>query len=208
MKLLKDSRESFLKAAYENFTTFQSSEMLINLLIGSKACNSVLELWYEMLSQEDVNRINHIVLNLYMRTCNKSIQITWRMDLEYGIGHVDYEGKKECIASKNSRKQVFKESSRRSVPVEISTSTALVSCDGLGGYDWSDQAEEGPNYALIAFSSSSPDLKVSNDSFCSKSCLKTIESLKSQNDQLLKDFKNFGLMVLGYKTGLKSVEKN
>ncbi|GJW24036.1 hypothetical protein Tco_0037847 [Tanacetum coccineum] len=34
---------------------------------------------------------------------------------------------------------------------------ALVSCDGLGGYDWSDQAEEGPNYALMTFSSSSPD---------------------------------------------------
>ncbi|GJT43825.1 hypothetical protein Tco_0952540 [Tanacetum coccineum] len=44
-----------------------------------------------------------------------------------------------------------KESSRRSVPVEISTSTALVSCHGLGGYDWSDQAEEGPNYALMAY---------------------------------------------------------
>ncbi|GJU55796.1 hypothetical protein Tco_1229510 [Tanacetum coccineum] len=45
------------------------------------------------------------------------------------------------------------ESSRRSVPVETSTSIALVSCDGLGGYEWSDQAEEGPNYALMAFSS-------------------------------------------------------
>ncbi|GKE24930.1 hypothetical protein Tco_1436442 [Tanacetum coccineum] len=31
-----------------------------------------------------------------------------------------------------------KEVSRRSVPVEISTSTALVLCDGLGGYYWSD----------------------------------------------------------------------
>ncbi|GKF27894.1 hypothetical protein Tco_0094236 [Tanacetum coccineum] len=31
-----------------------------------------------------------------------------------------------------------KESSRRSVPIETTTSTALVSCDGLGGYDWSD----------------------------------------------------------------------
>ncbi|GKD68470.1 putative ribonuclease H-like domain-containing protein [Tanacetum coccineum] len=100
-----------------------------------------------------------------------------------------------------------KESSRRSVPVETSTSTALVSCDGLGGYDWSDQAEEGPNYALMAFSSSSPDSEVSNDSICSKSCLKTIESLKSQNDQLLKDLKKSELMVLGYKTGLESVEE-
>ncbi|GJU22019.1 retrovirus-related pol polyprotein from transposon TNT 1-94 [Tanacetum coccineum] len=34
---------------------------------------------------------------------------------------------------------------------------ALVSCDGLGGYDWSDQANEGPNYALVAFSSSNSD---------------------------------------------------
>ncbi|GKB07347.1 hypothetical protein Tco_0835631 [Tanacetum coccineum] len=33
-----------------------------------------------------------------------------------------------------------KERSRRSVLVETSTSTALVSCDGFGGYDWSDQA--------------------------------------------------------------------
>ncbi|GJT27289.1 hypothetical protein Tco_0907564 [Tanacetum coccineum] len=83
----------------------------------------------------------------------------------------------------------------------------LVSCDGLGGYDWSDQAKKGPNYALMAFSSSSPDSEGSNDSICLKSCLKTIESLKSQNDQLLKDLKKSELIVLGYKTGLKSVEE-
>ncbi|GKA26076.1 hypothetical protein Tco_0712185 [Tanacetum coccineum] len=56
-----------------------------------------------------------------------------------------------------------KGSSRRSVLVEISTSTALVSCVGLGGYDWSDQVEEGPNYALMAFSSSNSDSKISNE---------------------------------------------
>nr|GEU28947.1 retrovirus-related Pol polyprotein from transposon TNT 1-94 [Tanacetum cinerariifolium] len=53
-----------------------------------------------------------------------------------------------------------KKSSRRSVPVETTNSTALVSCDGLGGYDWSDQAEERPNYALMALSSSSSDSKM------------------------------------------------
>ncbi|GJY78253.1 ribonuclease H-like domain-containing protein [Tanacetum coccineum] len=83
---------------------------------------------------------------------------------------------RECRAPRNQDNK-NKESSRRSVPMEISTSTALVSCDGLGGYDWSDQAEEGPNYALMAFSSLSPD------------------SEKSE------------LMVLGYKTGLESVEE-
>nr|GEU41593.1 hypothetical protein [Tanacetum cinerariifolium] len=72
-----------------------------------------------------------------------------------------------------------KESSRRSVPVKTSTSTALMLCDGLGGYDWSDHAEEGPNYVLMAFSSLSSDLKVSNDSICLKFCLETVEFLKS-----------------------------
>ncbi|GJY58850.1 hypothetical protein Tco_0458742 [Tanacetum coccineum] len=67
-----------------------------------------------------------------------------------------------------------------------------------------DQVEEGPNYALMAFSS---DSEVSNDSICSKSCLEIVELLKSQNDQLLKDLKKFELMVLGYKTGLESVEE-
>ncbi|GKB01618.1 uncharacterized mitochondrial protein-like protein [Tanacetum coccineum] len=56
-----------------------------------------------------------------------------------------------------------KESSRRSVPMETSTSTALVSCDGLSRYDWSDQAEEGPNYALMAYSSSSSDSEFVNE---------------------------------------------
>ncbi|GJZ66709.1 hypothetical protein Tco_0623405 [Tanacetum coccineum] len=47
-----------------------------------------------------------------------------------------------------------KEPTRRIVPVEETTSNALVSqCDGFG-YDWSDQAEEGlTNFALMAYSS-------------------------------------------------------
>ncbi|GJY89394.1 hypothetical protein Tco_0504590 [Tanacetum coccineum] len=100
-----------------------------------------------------------------------------------------------------------KEISRRSVPVETTTSTALVSCDGLSGYDKSDQAEEEPNYALMAYSSSSSDSGVSNDSNCSKSCMETVKLLKSQNDQLLRDLEKSSLMVLGYKTCLESVEE-
>ncbi|GJT78009.1 ribonuclease H-like domain-containing protein [Tanacetum coccineum] len=113
---------------------------------------------------------------------------------------------KECRASRNQDNK-NKESSRRSVPMETSNSTALVSRDGLDGHDWSDQANERPNYALMAFSSSSPDSEVSNDSICLKSCLETVELLKSQNDQLLKDLKKSELKVLGYKTGLESVEE-
>nr|GFC48979.1 hypothetical protein [Tanacetum cinerariifolium] len=45
---------------------------------------------------------------------------------------------------------------RKTVPLETPNSSALVSCDGLGDYDWSDQTKEGPtNYALMAYSTSS-----------------------------------------------------
>nr|GEW04666.1 ribonuclease H-like domain-containing protein [Tanacetum cinerariifolium] len=111
---------------------------------------------------------------------------------------------RECRALRNQDNK-NKESSRRSVPMETYAFTALVSCDGLGGYEKSDQAEEGPNYALMAFSSSCSNSEVSNVSTCLKSCLETVEVLKSQNDQLLKYLKKSKLMVLGYKIGLKSV---
>ncbi|GKA93700.1 ribonuclease H-like domain-containing protein [Tanacetum coccineum] len=114
---------------------------------------------------------------------------------------------RECRALRNQDNR-NRESSRRSVPIETTTSNALISCDGLGGYDWSDQAEEGPtNYALMAYSSSSSDSEVSNDSTCSKSCLETVEVLKSQYEQLLKRFEKSELMVVAYKTGLQSVEE-
>nr|GEZ05254.1 ribonuclease H-like domain-containing protein [Tanacetum cinerariifolium] len=44
---------------------------------------------------------------------------------------------RECKALRNQDNK-HKESSRKSVPVETSASIALVSCDGLVGYDWSD----------------------------------------------------------------------
>ncbi|GKB80983.1 hypothetical protein Tco_0947878, partial [Tanacetum coccineum] len=44
-----------------------------------------------------------------------------------------------------------RKSSKRIVPVETSTSTALVSCDGLGGYDWSNQAEKGRIFCTHGF---------------------------------------------------------
>nr|GEU62263.1 retrovirus-related Pol polyprotein from transposon TNT 1-94 [Tanacetum cinerariifolium] len=48
-----------------------------------------------------------------------------------------------CRAPRN-QDTYHKKSTRRNVLVETPASTALVSCDGLGEYDWSDQAKEGP----------------------------------------------------------------
>nr|GEW68041.1 hypothetical protein [Tanacetum cinerariifolium] len=117
------------------------------------------------------------------------------MDLRWQMAILTIRAIRECRAPRNQDNK-YKESLGRSVRVETPASIALVSCDGLGGYDWSDQAEEGPNYALMAFSSSSSDSKVSNDSICLKSCRETVKLLKSQNKQLLKDLKKYELMVL------------
>nr|GEX23808.1 hypothetical protein [Tanacetum cinerariifolium] len=48
---------------------------------------------------------------------------------------------RECRAPK-SQDTKHKESTRRNVHVETHASVALVSCYGIGGYDWSDQAED------------------------------------------------------------------
>ncbi|GJW70944.1 ribonuclease H-like domain-containing protein [Tanacetum coccineum] len=102
--------------------------------------------------------------------------------------------------------ETIREITRRVVPVETTTSNALVSCDG-SGYDWSDQAEEGPtNFALMAYSSTSSNSEVSTDSNCSSSCLENVKILKEQNEQLLKDLRTSKLNVIAYKTGLESVE--
>ncbi|GJV16363.1 hypothetical protein Tco_1361686 [Tanacetum coccineum] len=99
-----------------------------------------------------------------------------------------------------------KENTRRVVPLETATSNALVPYDG-SGYDWSDQAEEGPtNFALMAYSSISSNSEVSTNSNCSSSCLENVKILKEQNEQLLKDLRTSKLNAIAYKTGLESVE--
>ncbi|GKF09947.1 putative ribonuclease H-like domain-containing protein, partial [Tanacetum coccineum] len=58
---------------------------------------------------------------------------------------------RECRAS---RENSYREPVRRNVIVETKETKALVAQDRLG-YDWSDQAEEGPtNFALMAYTSS------------------------------------------------------
>ncbi|GKB50496.1 putative ribonuclease H-like domain-containing protein [Tanacetum coccineum] len=116
---------------------------------------------------------------------------------------------RECRAPKH-QDNINREITKRTMSVEETTLNALVSkCDGFG-YDWSDQAEEGPtNFALMAYtssgslSSSNSDIKVST---CSKACLKSYETLKEHYDNLTKDFNKSQLNVGAYKAGLESVE--
>ncbi|GJT57370.1 ribonuclease H-like domain-containing protein [Tanacetum coccineum] len=110
---------------------------------------------------------------------------------------------RECRALRNQENR-NRENTRRVMPVD---SNALISCDGLGDYDWSDQAEEGlTNFALMAYSSTNSNSEVSTDSNCSSFSLENVKILKEQNEQLLKDLRTSKINVITYKTGLESVE--
>nr|GEW86433.1 DNA-directed DNA polymerase [Tanacetum cinerariifolium] len=98
---------------------------------------------------------------------------------------------RECRSPKDTRRTVAAEPQRRHVPVETSTSNALVSqCDGIGSYDWSYQAEEEPaNFALMAISSSSAsDNEVQS---CSKACSKAYDQFHSQYDKLTVEYRKY-----------------
>ncbi|GJT00028.1 ribonuclease H-like domain-containing protein [Tanacetum coccineum] len=116
---------------------------------------------------------------------------------------------RECRAPR-SQDNRNRESTKRTVPVETTNSNALVSqCDRFG-YDWSDQAEEGPNnFALMAYSStgsSSSKSEVSSDSDCSSSYVENVKKLKEQNELLIKELRNAKNHAISYKRGLESVE--
>nr|GEU50658.1 hypothetical protein [Tanacetum cinerariifolium] len=174
----KKTQRNLLKQQYENFTA-PSSKIL------DQTFNRLQKLLKFKHTKHGNETIGFDKSNVECYNCQKR-------------GHFA----RECRAPTNQDNK-NKESSRRSVHVETFNSTALVSYDGLGGYDWSDQAEEGPNYALMAFLSLIFDSKISNDS----TCLETVKLLKSQNDQLLKDLKKYELMVLGYKTAIRELRK-
>ncbi|GKC82160.1 ribonuclease H-like domain-containing protein [Tanacetum coccineum] len=115
---------------------------------------------------------------------------------------------RECRLPRNQEKRE-KENNRRTVTVETPNENALVAQDGIGGYDWSYQAEEEhpTNFALMAHtssgSSSSSDSEVDS---CSKSCVKAYATLKEQYDNLNSDYNKSQFNLVSYKAGLESVE--
>ncbi|GJS54775.1 ribonuclease H-like domain-containing protein [Tanacetum coccineum] len=92
---------------------------------------------------------------------------------------------RECRAPRNQWNR-NRDTPRRIIPVDT-PANALVVQDGIGGYDWSFQAEEGPmDFALMTHLSSGSSSSLSSDSevhTCSKDCLKSYETLQKQYDQ-------------------------
>ncbi|GKA03745.1 ribonuclease H-like domain-containing protein [Tanacetum coccineum] len=105
---------------------------------------------------------------------------------------------RECKAPRNQGNRNG-DAPRRIIPVET-PANALVVQDGIGGYDWSYQAEEGPtDFALMAHlssgssSSSSSNTEVQN---CSKECLESYQSLQKQYDQKRDALKKSNLEII------------
>ncbi|GKF11964.1 hypothetical protein Tco_0049890 [Tanacetum coccineum] len=112
---------------------------------------------------------------------------------------------RECRGPRNQdNRNMNQESSRRTVNVEEISSKAMLAIDGAG-FDWSYMADnEVPtNMALMAFS----DSGVHNDKTCSKTCLKSFETLKTQLDDLRIEFNKSEFNLANYKRGLASVEE-
>ncbi|GJX01240.1 ribonuclease H-like domain-containing protein [Tanacetum coccineum] len=98
---------------------------------------------------------------------------------------------RECMAPRNQGNR-NKDAPRRNAPVDTSTTNALVVQDGIGGYDWSFQAEEGiTNFALMAYTSQGSSSSSSSD---------------SEYDQQREALNKSNLEIIGYQIGLESLE--
>ncbi|GJW18399.1 ribonuclease H-like domain-containing protein [Tanacetum coccineum] len=113
---------------------------------------------------------------------------------------------RECRAPRNQGNKNG-DAPRRNAPVDTSTTNALVVQDGIGGYDWSFQAEEGiTNFALMAYTSQGSSSSDSEVHTCSKDCLKSYETLQKQYDQQRVALNKSNLEIIGYQMGLESLE--
>ncbi|GJX60029.1 ribonuclease H-like domain-containing protein [Tanacetum coccineum] len=117
------------------------------------------------------------------------------------LGHFVREYKGPRNQDNRNRNQ---DSSRRTVKVEETSSKAMVAIDGAG-FDWRNMADDEvpTNMALMAFL----DSEVHNDKTCSKTCLKSFETLKTQLDDLRIEFNKSEFNLATYKRGLASVEE-
>nr|GFA52471.1 hypothetical protein [Tanacetum cinerariifolium] len=100
---------------------------------------------------------------------------------------------------------------------EEPTPKALMATDGIG-CDWSYMANEEENHALVADdeastefsllakSSSSSEIEVFDDNFCSKSCRKNIDSLNTKIIKLNEALSDGKTNLYHYKLGLSQVE--
>nr|GEV47647.1 retrotransposon protein, putative, Ty1-copia subclass [Tanacetum cinerariifolium] len=124
------------------------------------------------------NLSDHVIYSFFSRA-NGTTSIGFDMSkVECYNCHRRDHFARECMSPRDTRN---KDTKRRTVLVETSTSNDLVSqCVGVGSYDWSFQADKEPtNYALMAFTSSSSSSSDNEVAPCTKACSKSYATFMS-----------------------------
>ncbi|GJU53214.1 hypothetical protein Tco_1226928 [Tanacetum coccineum] len=147
----------------------------------------------EQIHKDDLEEIDlkwHLAL-LSMRT-RRFFQKTGRKITINGSDIIGYDKSKD------------QDSSRRTVNVKETSSKAMLAIDGAG-FDESYMVDDEvlTNMALVAFS----DSEVYNDKTCSKTCLKSNETLKTQLDDLRIKFNKSEFNLATYKRELASLKE-
>nr|GEV97205.1 hypothetical protein [Tanacetum cinerariifolium] len=188
----KKTQRNLLKQQYENFTA-SSSEVLDQTFDRLQKLISQFKIHGESISQEDVNQkfLRKIDLRWQMATitirARRFLKNTKRKFSVNGTETIMFDKSKvecynchkrghfarECRALRNQENR-NRENTRRVVPVKITTSNALVSCDG-SGYDWIAITELRRKLELAQKQKDEIQLTIENFENSSKSLSKLID---------------------------------
>ncbi|GJZ08352.1 hypothetical protein Tco_0542635 [Tanacetum coccineum] len=243
----KKMQKTILKQQYENFVASRSKG-LDKTYDRFQKLISQLEIHGEVISQEDANlkllrRLPSAWNNIALIMRNKSDLDTLSIDDLYNNLKVyESEIKGQTSQSLNSQNVAFNAaaptnqgirkwscSPRRNALVDTSTTNTLIVQDGIGGYDWSFQDEEGiTNFALIAYTSQGYQIELESLEarivFHEKSeavyeedipFLKydvqvkdiSIKDLKNQLEEVLKEKDDLKIKLEKFKESLKNLTK-
>nr|GFA60842.1 ribonuclease H-like domain-containing protein [Tanacetum cinerariifolium] len=138
--LLAPLHKTFILYLHKTLTALMSQLVLLLVFLLSNS----LQLDNDDLKQIDADNL-------------EEMDLKWQMAILTMRARRRGNFTKECRSPKDTRN---KDTQRRNLPVETSTSNALVlQCDGVDSYDWSFQAdEELTKYALMAFTYSSSSI--------------------------------------------------
>ncbi|GJV48807.1 ribonuclease H-like domain-containing protein [Tanacetum coccineum] len=211
----KKMQKTILKQQYENFTASRS-QGLDKTYDSPKLDNEDLE----QIDADDLEEMHlkwHVAMltmrvKRFLKKIGRNLNFNGKETVGFDKTKVECYNchrrghfSRECRAPRNQGNRNGY-APKRIIPVET-PANALVVQDGIGGYDWSFQAEEGLiNFDLMAYTSqgsSSSDFEVHT---CSKDCLKSYETLQKQYDQQCDAPNKSNLQIIGYQIGLESLE--
>ncbi|GJR80848.1 ribonuclease H-like domain-containing protein [Tanacetum coccineum] len=211
----KKMQKTILKQNYENFAA-SSQEELDKVYDSPQLDNEDLE-QIDTNDLEEMDLKSHVaMLTIRMKRFIKKTRRNLNFNGKETVGfdkikvecyNCQMRGHfaRECRVLRNYRNR-NRDNTRRVVQVET-PANALVFQDGIGGYDWSFQAEEDhTNFALMAYTSQGSSSSEFEVHTCSKDCLKSYETLQKYYDQQREALNKSNLEIIGYQIGLESLE--